>query len=142
MIDGSKELDSKDQAINKLLLGKDCLVVTNKSDLGRKVTIAGISVSAKKRKIDKLIEVISHKLKFVNFINSKQVILQSTRAIGLMEQALGNLNVVKKLIVRKEPIDLTSEFLLKAHQCVLNILGKEENFDFINEIFRKFCVGK
>ncbi|MDR0826222.1 MAG: tRNA uridine-5-carboxymethylaminomethyl(34) synthesis GTPase MnmE [Mycoplasmataceae bacterium] len=142
VIDGSKPLDIKDKSIRHLLINKEYLVVINKCDLKKTVIINGIQVSAKNKQVNKLINAISSKLKFINFNNRKQIILQSTRAIGLMEQALNNLNIVKNMLTKIEPIDLTSEYLLAAHHNVLSILGKEDDFNFINEIFRKFCVGK
>ncbi|GHU47461.1 hypothetical protein FACS1894218_1900 [Bacilli bacterium] len=135
-------MDSKDEGIKKLLRNKEHIAVVNKIDIASGTLVDGIKISAKNKQIRSLIKAISDRLQFMNFDTSKQIVLQSTRAIGLMEQTIENLLAVRKLMMDKEPIDLSSEFLMNAHNSVISILGKEDDFNFINEIFRKFCVGK
>ena len=45
-------------------------------------------------------------------------------------------------INNNQPIDLLNEYFHKAHQQLLTIIGKTENFNFIDELFKSFCVGK
>jgi tRNA U34 5-carboxymethylaminomethyl modifying GTPase MnmE/TrmE len=88
--------------------------------------------------INRLIKV----LKFKTDINYHQIILQSTRSIGSLKAVVNELNDTLKLINQKQPIDLSLEHLHIALKNINIILGEGKSYNFINEMFRKFCVGK
>ena len=56
-------------------------------------------------------------------------------AIKILKSVLINVN-------KNQPLDLIIEDLKSAHDKLLSIIGKNKDFDLINELFKKFCVGK
>ena len=64
---------------------------------------------------------------------------------------LGELGVISEIPIvackQIQPIVASSyaklnEYFHKAHKQLLTIIGKTENFNFIDELFKSFCVGK
>ncbi|MDR2369274.1 MAG: tRNA uridine-5-carboxymethylaminomethyl(34) synthesis GTPase MnmE [Mycoplasmataceae bacterium] len=142
VIDGSKPLTTADKRIQKLLVNKNHLIIINKSDIPNRAKINGIKISAKFNKIDNLINALVKKLQTNTPINTSNVILQSTHSIGYVQQALTELTEAKTLINIKQPLDLTMEHLHVALVNIDSILGYGKEYNFMNELFRKFCVGK
>jgi tRNA U34 5-carboxymethylaminomethyl modifying GTPase MnmE/TrmE len=54
------------------------------------------------------------------------------------EQLKKTLNIMNQ----RQTIDLTLEFLQTALKNIDHILGNTKEYNFINELFRKFCLGK
>ena len=115
-------------------------MVLNKSDLTKKAQINGISVCAKKQEIKNLINAIIEKSQNIN--SNIETLLPSEKDISLAKNVIKILNDCLKEINNNQPIDLLNEYFHKAHQQLLTIIGKTENFNFIDELFKSFCVGK
>lgn len=142
VIDGSKALNRQDKQIQRQLFDKKYIIVINKNDLVSKVAIKGIRVSAKLNKIDNLIDSLIRKLKTEINIDYNDIVLQSTTSIGYMQQIVEEFKNIKILINKKQPLDLTMQHLHEALINIDSILGKGKEYNFYNELFRKFCVGK
>ena len=61
VIDGSKELDQEDQKLLELTEDTNRIVIINKADLGKKVDLEGIEISAKEQDILALTKEIKKK---------------------------------------------------------------------------------
>ncbi|MDR1234925.1 MAG: tRNA uridine-5-carboxymethylaminomethyl(34) synthesis GTPase MnmE [Mycoplasmataceae bacterium] len=142
VVDGSQALTNEDKTIQKLLTNKKHIIVINKSDLPHIAQINGLKVSTVKNNVTMLINRLIKVLKFKTDINYHQIILQSTRSIGSLKAVVNELNDTLKLINQKQPIDLSLEHLHIALKNINIILGEGKSYNFINEMFRKFCVGK
>jgi tRNA modification GTPase len=141
VVDGSIPLNSQDRYIENLIKTKKHIVVINKSDLISNCHIKGIKVSAKNKKLNNLFEKIIRSLKLID-VNHHSLLLPSTVLIGIMQHCVNNLNKVKKIAIKKQPIDLSLSYLHEAFDDVLSITGENKNIDFVNEMFKHFCVGK
>ncbi|MDR2823374.1 MAG: tRNA uridine-5-carboxymethylaminomethyl(34) synthesis GTPase MnmE [Mycoplasmataceae bacterium] len=142
VIDASKASKKTNKNILNNLNNKKYLIVLNKTDLPIKTSIKGIKVSAKHGKISNLINAISKQIRKLDLSDSELVILQSERAIALLEQVHNNLLQIEHLMKKHEPVDLSMELL---HQCLVNIqniLGENKTENFYDELFKNFCVGK
>ena len=140
VIDGSKKENADTKKIYQLIKRKPHIVVLNKSDLTKKAQINGISVCAKKQEIKNLINAIIEKSQNIN--SNIETLLPSEKDISLAKNVIKILNDCLKEINNNQPIDLLNEYFHKAHQQFLTIIGKTENFNFIDELFKSFCVGK
>ena len=140
VIDGSKKENADTKKIYQLIKRKPHIIVLNKSDLTKKVEINGISVCAKKQEIKNLIEAIIEKSQNIN--SNIETLLPSEKDISLAKNVIKILNDCLKEINNNQPIDLLNEYFHKAHQQLLTIIGKTENFNFIDQLFKSFCVGK
>jgi tRNA modification GTPase len=133
-------ITKEDIKIEKLLNNKIYLKVLNKSDLTKK-TKKGILVSAKNGEINSLLVAIKktfHNLK----INNNELIMQSNFSLGKMELVLNLLEEVKQNILSDFTSDLVVNSLHKSLNELLTLLGESNDFNFIDELFSKFCIGK
>ena len=120
---------------------KKLIVITNKADT-IDVKKPGITyVSALKKQISPLLEVLSEKLgirkeSFVSpsFNNERQLNKLVTIERLLLEVLEANENNL--------PLDLISVPLQSAYREILELLGEEFQNDLTEEIFSRFCVGK
>ena len=141
VIDGSKPTTKEDDKIYELIKNKNHIVVINKTDIKKtKQRYKGALVSAKNKKIANLINAINKKA--LKFDGSFDTVLPSQNDINLMQTAIKILKNVLIGINENQPSDLIIEDLKTAHIKLLSILGMNNDFDLINELFKKFCIGK
>lgn len=142
VVDGSKKITNEDNQIFNLIKNKNYLIVNNKIDLKQSKNSYKntINVSAKNKKIDLLIKSLTKKISDINL--NDEIILPSQNDINQMQNSINNLNIVLKGIDKKQSLDLLIQYLHAAHESIINILGKSKNYNFIDELFNNFCVGK
>ena len=141
VVDGSKKSSKEDQQIYKLIKNKNHIVVINKSDMKQlKTDFVGIKVSAKTKDISNLINKINKSA--MNYDTDLDVVLPSKNDINLTKSVISILDDVLVKLNNNEPLDLLIEDLKLAHNKLLAILGQNDDFDLVNELFKNFCVGK
>ena len=141
VVDGSKKSSKEDQQIYKLIKNKNHIVVINKSDIKQlKTDFVGIKVSAKTKDISNLINKINKSA--MNYDADLDVVLPSKNDINLTKSVISILDDVLVKLNNNEPLDLLIEDLKLAHNKLLGILGQNDDFDLVNELFKNFCVGK
>ena len=141
VVDGSKKSSKEDQQIYKLIKNKNHIVVINKSDIKQlKTDFVGIKVSAKTKDISNLINKINKSA--MNYDADLDVVLPSKNDINLTKSVISILDDVFVKLNNNEPLDLLIEDLKLAHNKLLAILGQNDDFDLVNELFKNFCVGK
>jgi tRNA modification GTPase len=141
VVDGSKKSSKEDQQIYKLIKNKNHIVVINKSDIKQlKTDFVGIKVSAKTKDISNLINKINKSA--MNYDADLDVVLPSKNDINLTKSVISILDDVLVKLNNNEPLDLLIEDLKLAHNKLLAILGQNDDFDLVNELFKNFCVGK
>lgn len=141
VVDGSKKSSKEDQQIYKLIKNKNHIVVINKSDIKQlKTDFVGVKVSAKTKDISKLIHEINKSA--MNYDADLDVVLPSKNDINLTKSVISILDDVLVKLNNNEPLDLLIEDLKLAHNKLLGILGQNDDFDLVNELFKNFCVGK
>ncbi|MDR0856838.1 MAG: tRNA uridine-5-carboxymethylaminomethyl(34) synthesis GTPase MnmE [Mycoplasmataceae bacterium] len=141
--DSSKPITAEDNEIIKTIKNKNHIIVANKSDL-KQVTLLpqSISISTKNNDISVLEKTIANKFKKINFDEFNDAILQSNQDVLMLENINEKLKDVKQIIVDKHPIDLTLKLLHDALLQLTIITGENNSYDFITELFSKFCIGK
>ncbi|GMO15265.1 MAG: tRNA uridine-5-carboxymethylaminomethyl(34) synthesis GTPase MnmE [Mycoplasmoidaceae bacterium] len=143
VIDGSKKMTSEDYDIFNIIKQKQYIVVSNKSDLSQtKSDIPSIKICAKKKDISNLITTISNASKKLFNSNNDTIMLQSNAAIGYLKQVKEKIQLCIDKIKTGISFDLIMEDLHEAHQNLLKIIGKDVDYEFIDEMFNKFCLGK
>ncbi|MDR2636318.1 MAG: tRNA uridine-5-carboxymethylaminomethyl(34) synthesis GTPase MnmE [Mycoplasmataceae bacterium] len=142
VVDGTKKQTNL-KSILKLVKDKKYIIAINKYDLLQKTKIPGaINISAKQNKIDELIKKI---IAFSNSFKMKEnnsALVHSKAAIGYIESAKEKLEQCIKSLKENKPIDLITNNLHDVHDDLLKVIGQSENYDFIDEMFSKFCLGK
>lgn len=142
VVDGSNSLQDYDKEILKLIENKKYIVVINKGDLGKKVELEGIEISALNKNIDNLKEEIIKKIN-VNVKNyQNKGLLTNSRQIGLMKKAQENFKNAYEACLNYTPIDLVEIDVREGFDAILDLLGEISKVDLDKEIFSKFCLGK
>ena len=137
VIDSSKSLDSDDQKIEEASKGKIYFKVFNKSDLAKG---EGISISAKNKNIDELINAIKQSFKDIDLNDSK--IIYNTRQLSLIDKSnTAVVNAINALNNGSNPDEAIID-IREAWDHLANILGKADQEDLLDTMFKTFCLGK
>ena len=78
----------------------------------------------------------------MNYDADLDIVLPSQNDINLTKSVINILNDVLVKLNSNEPLDLLIEDLKLSHNKLLGILGQNDDFDLVNELFKNFCVGK
>lgn len=143
VLDLSEELTKEDKQLLELTKNKVRILVGNKKDLGSKLNIKDlIPLSVLNNEGLELLEKsILEKLKLTE-INMDFNYISNVRHIQKIEEAKELLLDVIKSINAGLPIDMVEIDIRKAWEILGSIVGKYHPEDLIDELFRKFCLGK
>jgi tRNA modification GTPase len=143
VIDGSKKIDEEDKRILSLIKSKPYIIVSNKADLKQvNNNLSVISISAKNKKIASLLNVIKNKAQTLNVKSNNIPLVQSSASIGYIEHAHEKISESLDNIKSGVSFDLIIQELHEAYEELLKVTGKNVDYEFINEMFKKFCLGK
>ncbi|MDE5599673.1 MAG: hypothetical protein K2I49_01940, partial [Ureaplasma sp.] len=103
-----------------------------------------VLVSSKNKDFNSLIEKIKSKFYTNDFnLNSEIQVLQSQRQINILEYVQ---SLVEKSIYDLESnfatLDLIAANLEIADREINKLLGKTNDYDFLDDLFLNFCLGK
>ncbi len=143
VLDLSEELTKEDEQLLELTKDKTRILVGNKKDLGKKLDIKDIiPLSALNNEgLEVLEKNILDKLKLTE-INTDFNYISNVRHIQKIEEAKELLLDVINSIEIGLPIDMVEINIKKAWEILGSIVGKYHPEDLIDELFRKFCLGK
>lgn len=150
--DSSLPLDQNDKEILEFIKDKQALVLFNKTDLepviekeelekksGKKV----ISFSAKHGSGVEELQKEIEKLFFKGEISAdSSIIITNMRQKEALFQALESIKLVKQSIEDNMSEDFYTIDLMDGYEQLGFLIGESLEEDLVNEIFRKFCMGK
>ena len=144
MIDTSRVYTNEDDSILNSITGRNYIVVKTKTDLENRLekhfdneieisTKTGDGIENLKTKI----------LELVNLSNipADSIIITNERHKDALNRALYNINSAIENI-QLESLDLVSISIKQAYLDVGEITGNTTSEDIIDQIFKKFCLGK
>lgn len=137
LVDSTKPVDEDDMKIEEASKGKIYFKVFNKSDLSKQ---SGISISAKNKNIDELINAIKTSFKDIDLNDSK--IIYNTRQLSLIDKskvAIGS--AINALNLGSNPDEAIID-IREGWDHLANILGKADQEDLLDMMFKSFCLGK
>lgn len=144
LVDQSRPWTNEDEKIYKSIQGKNFIVVKTKNDLTQnlekhfenEIEISTVSENG--------IEELKTKLKnlaHISNIPSDSVIITNERHKNALERTLKNIkNAIKD--IEKQSLDLISISIKQAYLDIGEITGNTTSEDIIDQIFKKFCLGK
>lgn len=151
IFDISRPLNKEDQEILELLKDKNSIVLLNKIDLDRKVSLDEIKninkpiveISTKTREgLDELYSEISKLFKLKEIANDGETIVSNVRHKNIIINSRKNLGKARETIRNNMPIDIISGHLKEILEELGKITGETVTEEVISEIFSKFCLGK
>ena len=134
VLDGSRPIE-RTEGLNRIVL-------INKSDKGCVIDTEGIHISAKENHIDELIQHIKDEFDFSAITNSQAQVLANQRQVQLLEKASQSLNVAIQAMEDGIPTDLIVTDLYDSWENLKEILGEQAKEDLLDELFKRFCIGK
>ena len=153
IIDSSKNLSKEDIEILEFIKEKKAIILLNKMDLAVKVTHEDIlkiahnkeilDISAlNKDGIEKIFETISRMYKFNEIEIDDSVTITNNRHKVAINKMLSSVEKTEESIQNKMPIDVVTIHITDILGEIGKITGETVSEDIINEIFKKFCLGK
>ncbi len=154
IFDCSTELTNEDLEILKLLIGKKCIVVLNKVDLGiNKVNKSAfkpvadssniIEISAKEGiGIEKIYDKITEMFNINEISLDDSTIVTNVRHKNIIVKAIEYTNNAIDDIKKNVPMDIMSISVKEILEELGKITGESVSDEIIKEIFSNFCLGK
>lgn len=143
VLDASETLSKEDERLIELTKDKRRIIVGNKKDLGIKTKLPNMLhlSTLEKEDIKRLEFAILEELK-LSEINEDYKFLSNVRHIEKVEEAKEALNKALAAIEVGYPIDIVELDIRKAWELLGEITGDYYAEDLIDELFRRFCLGK
>ena len=142
VLDGSRPIEAEDKELLERTEGLNRIVLINKSDKGCVIDTEGIHISAKENHIDELIQHIKDEFDFSAITNSQAQVLANQRQVQLLDKASQSLNVAIQAMEDGIPTDLIVTDLYNSWENLKEILGEQAKEDLLDELFKRFCIGK
>lgn len=143
VVDGSKKLTKEDEDLITLIKDKNYIIAVNKSDLGLKLQLEdSVNISALKQDINLLIQAIKKKAIPTKIDFKTELLLANTRQLAYLDEIEINISQADQELKNGVPVDLVVLYLQKAWNLLLSIQGKDNQINLIDEIFKRFCLGK
>ena len=153
VFDDSREFDNEDRKVLDLIKNKNAIIVINKTDLQKNLIINNEEIkengkdivfisTIEEKGIKELYDAIE-KMFELNIIDydSSEIIKNASQKQYIM-RALEAVNEAENAIENNMPIDITAIALKQILEELNQITGESASEDIINEIFKKFCLGK
>ena len=142
VIDGSQSLSSEDMQLLELTEDATRIIVLNKADQGTKVDLDGIVISAKDNQISTLTEEIKKMFELGKILDNNDHILTNARQTMLLQRASQALKQAVEAMEMMIPTDLIVTDLYECWNNLKEILGEKAKEDLLDELFKRFCIGK
>ena len=153
IFDITKNLTEDDQELLEIIKNKECIILLNKIDvLSENIELEKrlksinkniLKISAMEdigiqQLFDKIVEIYS----FNNDSLSNDVLISNERHKNLIQKARIEIDEAINAAENDMYIDIISIYITNAMNYLAEITGNNVTDDVINEIFKKFCLGK
>lgn len=153
LFDDSRAFDDQDQKILDLIEGKKTIILINKIDLGKNLIRDNEKLKKFKNNIiefstinetglDKLYNKIEELFKLNELDCENTEIITNNRHKQQILYALEDVAKGRESLETHMPVDITAICLKDILERLAEITGENVSEDIINEIFKKFCLGK
>lgn len=153
LFDDSRAFDDQDQKILDLIEGKKTIILINKIDLGKNLIKENEKLKKFKNNIiefstinetglDKLYNQIEELFKLNELDCENTEIITNNRHKQQILYALEDVAKGRESLETHMPVDITAICLKDILERLAEITGENVSEDIINEIFKKFCLGK
>ncbi|MGN1300343.1 MAG: tRNA uridine-5-carboxymethylaminomethyl(34) synthesis GTPase MnmE [Clostridia bacterium] len=153
VFDDSRAFDEQDQEILNLIKNKKAIILINKVDLNKNQVINNDKIKEMKKDIikfstvsEKGLEELYEKIERMFELNEidcdNSEIITNNRQKQHIISAIKAVSKAKESVETGMPIDITAICLKDMLGELSEITGENVSEDIINEIFKKFCLGK
>ena len=148
ILNNNEPLTDDDLELLNKIKTKKHIILINKIDLENKLDISllndeylQISV-AKDKGIEELKQKIIKMFNLEELETEDLTYLSDARSIALLKQALSQINESIQAIDNNEPIEIIEINIKEAWNTLGEIIGETYKEELLDELFRRFCLGK
>ena len=153
IFDSSKDFTKEDLEILEIVKNKKTIIILNKIDLEQKITLENpkletfnkniINISAKNKiGLESLFEKITDMFNLDEINLDNDIVITNERHKNLISKAIDNLDKAENIVKNGMPVDIIAISLKDTLSNLGAITGEEAGEEIINEIFKRFCLGK
>ena len=153
MMDNSRKPDKEDYEIINAIGSRKAICLLNKSDLGacmedteiRKLLPACVIIETSMKNetgLSQIEDVIESMVYSGEVKHNSSLIVTNVRHQSLLEEALHSVEDAIEGTEAGQALELVEIDINRAYECLGLIIGEEVEDDIINEVFKRFCLGK
>lgn len=145
VLDQSSNLDKLDLELLELTKNKMRIIISNKSDLEKKISIADEVIelsTVNKQGLNELEKKINFLTKVNEFNPLNQNYLSNVRQLSLLKKGLISIVQALDSAKKKMSIDLIEIDIKEAFDILGDITGESYQNELLDTLFSKFCLGK
>ena len=149
MFDGSRSLSEEDNEILNSIKNKKTIILINKSDLKQEIDLSKfnensiIEISIKNNEgINKLTDKIKEMFNLNELENSDFTYLSNSRQISIVKNCVSLSEEIYEANKNKVDVDLIQIDIQKLWEILGELIGITYKEEFIDEMFKRFCLGK
>ena len=148
ILNNNEELDSEELELLEKIKEKKNIILVNKTDLENKLDYTKLPINIIKISVKNNIGINDLKQRIIDLFNLENLetndmtYLNNKREINLLKESLNSINNAIKSINNEEPIDIVELELKNSWEYLGEIIGESYKEELIDEMFKRFCLGK
>lgn len=153
VFDDSREFDKEDKKIVELIKNKQAIILINKTDMNKKLIINNEEIknlnkdiiefsTIEEKGLDELYNTIENMFKLNQIDSDNSEIITNERQKQHILKAIEAEEKAMESAKANMPSDITAIAIKQILEELAEITGQSASEDIINEIFKKFCLGK
>ncbi len=149
MFDSSRKLSEEDKEIIESIKDKKTITLINKTDLKQEIDLSMfkkediIEISIKNDEgINKLLDKIKEKFNLNEIDTSDYTYLSNSRQISIVKNCVSLSEEIYEANKNKVEVDLIQIDIQRLWEMLGELIGITYKEEFIDEMFKRFCLGK
>ncbi len=151
ILNNNEEITSETLEILKKLKGKNYIIIINKTDLPTKIDMSKITVDKdsiinmsiiNNKGIDELKNKIKEIFNISQIETKDPTYLSNSRSIAILKTCLSRIEDIEKSLKENKPIDMIELDIKAIWEELGKINGSTYEEELLDEMFRRFCLGK
>jgi tRNA modification GTPase len=151
ILNNNEELTKEVKELLKELKNKNYIIIVNKTDLETKLDLSRIDINKdniinmsiiNNKGIDELKEKISELFNISDITSTDPTYLNNARSISILNKCLNKVEEVEEAVKNNMPIDMIELDIKSIWEELGTINGSTYEEELLDEMFKRFCLGK
>ena len=151
VLNNNEEITDDIKELLNNIKDKNYIIIINKIDLDTKINLDNINIDKNnivkmsiknKEGIDELKNKIIDLFNIKEIENNDPTYISNSRSIGILESCLENIKDVEEAINNNQPIDMIELDIKNIWEKLGIINGTTYEEELLDEMFKRFCLGK
>ena len=151
MLNNNEEITSDIKELISKIKDKEYLLLINKTDLESKLDLNNINIDKNRvvylsiinnEGIDELKNKISELFNISNITSTDPTYLNNARSISILNKCLDKVSEVEEAVKNNMPIDMIELDIKSIWEELGTINGSTYEEELLDEMFKRFCLGK